>query len=235
MNSPRVGADSQGHTRSGVALGSMCDGRADASRAEKAREGLFARQLSRAICADFLRLATALLLECNHAERPRLIVVRTSGEEKFVGGTVASRAAAELNPPELVDGDVFTVCIFDRPDELTVLNIESVDGAAVRVVRDEQTVAERPKILGRDGEAPGLVEGRAARELLNECSVLLEDIDDSARCRGYQGKGHVEESIDVLDAKGTVACGQSGIGKCIDEVEVSVVHLAHIVGKVGGI
>ena len=68
------------------------------------------------------------------------------------------RSAAELDSPKLIDHNVLAVRVPDRPHELSGYAIEGVDGAAVGVIRDQQSVAEGPKILGRNGETPRLVQ-----------------------------------------------------------------------------
>ncbi len=84
----------------------------------------------------------------------------------MIGGAVRPRAIAELNSPELIDTDYVTIYILQRADELAGYGVEGVDGAAIGVVRDEQGVAEFSEILGRDGEAPRLIQGRTAGESL---------------------------------------------------------------------
>src|ERR1019366_1208147 len=85
------------------------------------------------------------LLQPNHTQRPSQIVVRTGGEEELVCPAVVCRSSAELNPPELVDDDVQAVRVPDRAYKLAGDEIEGVDGAVVRVVRDQQSVAQLSK------------------------------------------------------------------------------------------
>src|SRR5208283_2728822 len=119
--------------------------------------------------------------------------------------------------------------------KLTGPGIKAVDRAAVRVVRDQQRVAEWPKILGRDGDAPGLVQGRARRECFYERSVFPEDVDVAAWGFVCLGKRYVNQAIDVLNAERRIAGGQRGVGKRIDQVEVCVVDIDYVVSQIGGI
>ena len=73
--------------------------------------------------------------------------MRTGCEEELVFAAVVGGASAELNSPELVDHDVLAVCISDGADELPADEIEGVDGATVRVIGDEQRVAQLAEVL----------------------------------------------------------------------------------------
>src|SRR5580658_1216741 len=157
--------------------------------------------------SDGLRDISLGLIQIDHTKRPCQIVVWTGGEEELVGPAVACRASAELNPPELVDGDILAVGVFNRAHELSGFEIKCVDGARVRIVRDQQRVAQRPKVLGRHGEPPGLVQWRALSEYFYERPVLLEDVDLAAGGCRCQGEGYIEQSIDVLNAEGPVTRG----------------------------
>src|ERR1700691_104264 len=69
------------------------------------------------------------------------IVLGTSGEEKVILRAIGSGSAAKLNAPELVDGDLFSVGVFERSDQLPGFKIEAVDGSTVGVVRNQQGIA----------------------------------------------------------------------------------------------
>lgn len=85
--------------------------------------------------------------------------MRAGGEEELIGFAVGSGATSELNSPEFIDGDYFSICVFDCADELSRRQVEGVDGTAAGVVGDEQGVAELAEILGGDGETPRIAQG----------------------------------------------------------------------------
>src|SRR5208282_5694990 len=98
------------------------------------------------------------LLDIDDAEYTVGVVRGSGGVEELVGGAVRSGAAAELDPPELVDHDGLAFGIDYRPNQGAGRQVEAVNRAGVRVVADEQGVAERAEVCRGDGQSPGLVE-----------------------------------------------------------------------------
>src|ERR1700728_1516988 len=120
------------------------------------------------------------LLRRDYSERSGVVVVGTGGEIEAVVWTVVCRATAKLNPPKLVDTDC-RATLRQCGDVLARHAIEAVDRSAIRVVRDQQGVAQCSKVPGSHGEAPRLVQRRALRKTLQEYSAFAVDIDIAAR------------------------------------------------------
>ena len=78
-----------------------------------------------------------MLLEFDHTEQSSEITVGPGGEEKLVDGAVLAESVAKFNSPELVDVDYLVIGVFQGADELAGYGVESVDGAAVGVVRNQ--------------------------------------------------------------------------------------------------
>lgn len=139
--------------------------------------------------------------------------MRAGGKEKLVGSPVVCVASAELNRPGLVDDNILAVRVLDRAHKLAGFEIESIDGAVINVVRDQKGVAELAKVRRRHGEAPGLIQGLALRQLPYESSVLPKDVDVATWSPGGTGKRNIDQSADVLNAEGSEPRRQRAIGK----------------------
>lgn len=74
------------------------------------------------------------LRDHNFPECPDHVVGGAGGKEQSVGWTIGSRAASEIDCPELVNVYNSTRGVFHSADERARLRIERVDGAIVRVV-----------------------------------------------------------------------------------------------------
>src|ERR1700730_7126827 len=118
-----------------------------------------------------------LLLELDYAECSCQIIIRTGGEEQVIAGAVVCRSSTKLNSPKLVDVNRFAVGVLDGAHELPRYAVESVDSAGVGVVRDQQRIAQRSKILGGEGGAPGLVQRRPLCHLHKDCPFFAEVFD----------------------------------------------------------
>src|SRR5450631_1501064 len=105
--------------------------------------------------AAFARLEP-LFFKLNLAKSASQVVSGAGGKEELVFSAAVGIASAELDAPELIDVDGFAVRVFDRPDKLSTPNVVSVDGAAIGIVRDQQSIAERSEVLVRHGESPRL-------------------------------------------------------------------------------
>jgi hypothetical protein len=68
--------------------------------------------------------------------------VRTGGEEELVDAAVVGCTSAEFNAPELIDEDIFAVRIPDRTHILAGDGVEGVNGTGIRIIRDQQCVAQ---------------------------------------------------------------------------------------------
>jgi hypothetical protein len=154
-----------------------------------------------------------LLFELNCTKRSRQVVLGTSGKEKLILKPVVGSASAKLDPPKLVDTDHLALRIFYRADKLSGDEIEAVDRAAVGIVRNQQSVAERPEILGRDGKSPRLVQGPAMRECANKGPVLAKDVDVTTRASIRGGKRNEDKTVDVLNSERCNSRRQVGIGE----------------------
>src|SRR4030081_3297094 len=108
--------------------------------------------------------------------------MRSSSEEQFFFGAVYWSTAAEINCPELVNANHRAGRVLHHADELTGRRIEGIDGAAVRIVGDQQGVAERPEIGRCNGKSPGLVQWRALSETLYELTALGEKVNETTSC-----------------------------------------------------
>ena len=71
--------------------------------------------------------------------------MRSSGEEQRVRRAIGAVSAAEINCPELVNSNGHSIGILQGTYVFS-LQIESVNRAGVRVVRDEYGVAQRPEV-----------------------------------------------------------------------------------------
>lgn len=74
------------------------------------------------------------LLQLDNTEGPTQIVTGTGGKEQLVGRAIVGRTSAELNSPELVDGDGLIVGIFDLAHNLAIFQIKGIDGSSVGIV-----------------------------------------------------------------------------------------------------
>src|SRR5580704_1795577 len=110
-----------------------------------------------------------LPLRRDYSEGSCQVFVRAGCEEELIGPAVGSGATSELNSPKFIDGDYFSICVFNCADELSRRQVEGVDGSAAGVVGDEQRVAELAEILGGDSETPGIAQRCAFCELPDEC------------------------------------------------------------------
>src|SRR5437660_3177373 len=74
--------------------------------------------------------------------------------------------------------------VADRAEESARVEIEDVN-QAISEIPDEQTVAEAPKSFERRPcHAPGRIERAVACEASDECSVGLEDVDETVSVPG---------------------------------------------------
>src|SRR6202022_4699900 len=87
-------------------------------------------------------------------------------------------------------------------NESTGRQVETVDGAGVGVVADQQGVAEGAEVRGGNGESPGLVEGRARDEGFHEGAIFLKDINVSAGATVGSGESNIDLAANVLNAEG---------------------------------
>src|ERR1035438_9157146 len=182
--------------------------------------------------AAFTRVES-LFFELNPAKSASKVVSRTGGEEELVLGAAVGIASAELDAPELIDMDGFAVRVFDRPDKLPTLNVVAVDGAAICIVRDQQSVAERSEVLGRHGKSPWLGQGIAGHELAHKGSVFVINVDKAGRAFVHGRERDVEQAIDVLNTERGIARGKSRVGKRGHEVKASVKYVHLVIGNVG--
>src|ERR1700724_1468285 len=97
--------------------------------------------------------------------------------------------------------DHLATAISNRPHENAGGDIESVNRAAVGVVRDQDRVAEWAKVLRCYRETPRLVQGPALRQTPHVGSVFVKDVNKTARSPGCAGKCNIEQTIVVLDAQ----------------------------------
>src|ERR1700735_729036 len=113
------------------------------------------------ICANDV---LGLRLEDNFAKETVGVVIGAGGEEKMVRKTVGRSGTAGFDAPELVDVQHAAIDVSHRADELAGNGIEGVNGALGKIVGDEQSVAERAEVIGRDREHPRLIQHAAAGE-----------------------------------------------------------------------
>ena len=92
------------------------------------------------------------------------VVAGTGSVEQRAAGAIGRFVSTEINRPELVDVDHRAPHVFHGAHERTCLRIECIDGAFIGVIRDQQSVAQRPKIPRRHGESPRLVQRPAMDE-----------------------------------------------------------------------
>ena len=172
------------------------------------------------------------LLGRNHAECAGEIALRTGRKEELVRPAVFGRSAPELNSPKLVDRDDLAGRVLNRADVLASHGIEAVDVAVVGVVRDQQGVAERTEIAGRDRHPPRLVQVRTLGQPLHERTVLAENVNEPTGGSGVAGKRHVDLAVDVLDAKRREARGKRRVGKRFYPGEAAVINIHLVVSGV---
>src|SRR5580698_4543093 len=180
--------------------------------------------------------ACALLCgdEVDYAKQSSEIIVGTSSEEQLVGGAICRGSATEFDSPELIDLDRVARSILQCADELSGYGIERVDRAGIRVVRDQQRVAELSEVPRRDGETPRLIQRCAVRKLLEKGSVFAIDVDEPARSTRSAGERDVDEAAEVLNAEGSEAGRKCGVGKRLHQFEGAIVDVHLVVRIVGG-
>ncbi len=101
-------------------------------------------------------LESTNLIHVDHAKYSSGVVLRSGSVEKLVGVAVVRGAATKLDPPELVNFDRFSGGSFHRPNEGAGRHVETIDGAGVGVIADQQRIAERAEVRRRDRESPTL-------------------------------------------------------------------------------
>src|ERR1700733_11882807 len=117
----------------------------------------------------------------------------------MVGKAVGRSATAEFDAPELVDVQHAAIDVLHRADELAGHGIEGVNGALGKIVGVEQSVPERPEVIGSEGETPSLIQHAAAGELFQKRSVFAKDVNEAAGCGPGAGEGNVDEAVEVLN------------------------------------
>lgn len=128
-------------------------------------------------------------------------VARPYGNEQFVCCPIGCVSATEDDCPGLVEDDLPPLLVPDRTHEFSGLWVEPVDSAFDGVVGNQKSVAQRPKIGGSEGHAPGLIEGQSLDQCLHELTLLSEDIDKTAGTAVRYGIRDVNQAINVLDSK----------------------------------
>ncbi len=90
----------------------------------------------------------------DYPERSGDVSERTCGEEELIGGAIVGCSAAKVDSPELVDKNRPADSIADGTHKVAVHRVERVNRAEIRVVGNEQGIAERAKIARCQGKAP---------------------------------------------------------------------------------
>src|SRR5258708_6224887 len=98
----------------------------------------------------------SLLTELNNAKRAVTVVIIAGGEKQLIRVSVrASRTALpELNGPYVVNFNRLPALVPQRAKERPALRIKRVNPSVRRIVRNQQRVAHRAKIAGRQCHAP---------------------------------------------------------------------------------
>src|SRR3984957_86855 len=172
----------------------------------------------------------ALLHNRDYAERSGEVIVGAGGEEQLVDGAILASAVAKFKSPELVDADFSAFGVFQFADIFPGYGVEGVNASEVGVVADDQGVAELAEILGSDSQAPGLVQRRTLGQALQHGSVFGENVDETALSAIGIGEGDVYQAAEILDAEGSVAGGERGVGERFHQGKLAVEHVDFIVG-----
>src|SRR5258708_2271746 len=164
-----------------------------------------------------------------------IFVVGTGGEEEVVRLTIADCSPTKLNAPQTGDRDHLPRGGLECTQCLASRQIEGVDGTGRRIVRYQQRIAESSEIAGSYCQTPRLVKRSTVREVLHKCSIFAEDVNVTPRSARRTGKGHIELSVDILDAEGRESRLDCAVGQRPYQAEVAVVDINFVVGRVGAI
>jgi hypothetical protein len=138
---------------------------------------------------------------------------QAGGEVQRVRGA-GGAAIAELQPPQVRDGDRLAVGVFQLADETAAVRIEGVD-VAIAEIADQQIVAERAKVRGGDRYCPWIIELAVDDQAPLQLAVGVLDVDGAVAqiCRPVEdlidrGVFDVEPIIDGLDVERMVVVRQ---------------------------
>src|SRR5579863_3251664 len=142
-----------------------------------------------------------LLFKRDHTEQTVHVVVGSGSEEQLIRLAIVRSAPAELDSPKLVNLNRLACGILDRTYKLPSLEIKSIDGSGVGVVRDQKSIAQRTEILRSHRESPRLVQRFSMRKPLHERSIFAENVDVTISTARRAHIRYVELALDVLNAK----------------------------------
>ena len=108
--------------------------------------------------------------------------MRTGSEEELVSPAIVCRSSAELNPPELVDGDFLPFASLTVPTNWPRQRLKALMVPLLVLFETSRVLLSLSKIRGRHGNAPGLVqEARPASALPHQLPIFPENVDEAAR------------------------------------------------------
>src|SRR5258708_9478846 len=148
---------------------------------------------------------------------------------------IADCSSTKLKYPQTWDLDNLPSGGLECTQCLASRQIEGVDGTGRRIVRYQQRIAESSEIAGSYCQTPRLLKRSTVREVLHKCSIFGEDVNVTPRSARRTGKGHIELSVDILDAEGRESRRDCAVGERLYQAEVAVVDINFVVGRVGAI
>src|SRR6267143_821919 len=140
------------------------------------------------------------LLEPNNPEVP-IGVARASRIVELVRLAIVQCSTTKLNAPQSIDEDGLAQGVFHRAHEGSGGAIEAIDRPPRCIVRNQQGVAQRPKVRRSHSETPWLVQWSSMSKTLHEGTILLEDIDVTPAASRSTGIRDIEFPVDVLYPK----------------------------------
>lgn len=159
-----------------------------------------------------LRFAEGLVLltELDNAKCAVTVIVVARGEKQLIGISVGAgrTALTELNGPHIVNFNRLSARVTQRAKERPALRIKRVDPSVWRIVRNQQRIAHRAEIAGRQGNAPRRMQRSAYCEVRLQNTRRRKRIDKTALRLVKRRIGDPDrfDAIRVRDGLNAVRC-----------------------------